>query len=219
MRNAIQALQILVRSPHSNPSLTTPAGHCESNDRLLARSSSYLPDGIRWESPPRLIDNSTQTDWPIDLFERWIRENSKRVLKILCIDKKQLIIDDNNTSPTPSPSSPPPPPYEPLSSIGVTPPRSPTDQPLFYRCGGAGAAGGGGGCGGGNTTDDDDDDNNKKTTYTAKTYWATTTNELSHRFSAGDADNSSSWYRAFHKNQKLKYLPKSRSLKFDSFDS
>ncbi|XP_044012585.1 potassium voltage-gated channel subfamily H member 8 isoform X2 [Aphidius gifuensis] len=203
MRNAIQALQILVRSPQSNPSLTTPAGHVETNERLLARSSSYLPDGICWEPPARLIDNSTQTDWPIDLFERWIRDNTNRVFKILGIDEKKLTAD-NNISLTPSPSSPPPPPYEPLSSVGVTPPRSPTGCPLLYRDN--------------NNTTDDDDDNNKKLEYSTKTYW-TTTNELPHRFSAGDADNSSSWYQAFHKNQQSKYLPKSRSLKFDHSNS
>ncbi|XP_015113234.1 potassium voltage-gated channel subfamily H member 8 isoform X1 [Diachasma alloeum] len=208
MRNAIQALQVLVRSPHSNPNLPTPAGHGGSNDRLLARSSSHLPDGLCWESPARLIDVSTQTDWPINILDQWVRDNSHRVLHILGLDS-QLVTCHNPTtpaSPTPSPSSPPPPPYEPLISphgITRTPSRSPIEQPDFFH-----------------SSPYSKQFNNaeskiSKIYQTSKPYWETV-NELPHRFSAGDADNSSSLYRALHR---LEYLPRSRSLKFDSFDS
>lgn len=127
MRNAIQALQILVRSPRSNPSLPTPVGHSNSEDRLLAKSSSYLPDGICWDPPLRLTDVATQTDWPIDLLELWVRDNAIRVVNILGLDP-DILNGVQRNSLTPSPSSPPPPPYEPLSSIGVTPPRSPLNE-------------------------------------------------------------------------------------------
>lgn len=199
MRNAIQALQVLVRSPHSNPNLPTPAGHGGSTDRLLARSSSHLPDGLCWESPARLIDASTQTDWPINILDQWVRENSHRVLQILGLDT-HLLTRNRTPSPTPSPSSPPPPPYEPLSSHGMTASRSPLEEAKFFHS---------------NPKEFNDETKISKIYSTSTTYWGTV-NELPHRFSAGDADKSSSWYRAL---RRMEYLPRSRSLKFDPFDS
>lgn len=121
MRNAIQALQILACSPQSNPNLPTPASR---GSGVLARSSSHPPDAICWDPPRRMSDASTQTDWPVDLFESWIRANPQRVLRILELDPDTL--SRQPPSPTPSPSSPPPPPYEPLSPIVGTPPQSPS---------------------------------------------------------------------------------------------
>ena len=119
MRNAIQALQILACSPQSNPNLPTPASR---GSGVLARSSSHPPDAICWDPPRRMLDASTQIDWPVDLFESWVRANSQTVLRILDLDPDLLSRQPH--SPTPSPSSPPPPPYEPLSPVVGTPPRS-----------------------------------------------------------------------------------------------
>ncbi|KAK0093508.1 hypothetical protein PV326_013384 [Microctonus aethiopoides] len=203
MRNAIQALQILVRSPRSNPSLPTPVGHSNSEDRLLAKSSSYLPDGMCWDPPLRLIDVATQTDWPIDLLELWVRDNAIRVLNILGLDP-DILNGVQRNSLTPSPSSPPPPPYEPLSSIGVTPPRSPLNE---SQCLASGR---------GEYSVEDSEENTRRAARYSSPQACWTVNELPHRFSAGDAEHSSTWYETFHE---MKYLPKSRSLKFDSFDS
>ena len=122
MRNAIQALQILARSPQSNPNLPTPTGR-ESRGGL-ARCSSHPPDAVCWSTPQRLVDSTAQTDWPVDLFEVWVRSNPHHALRILGIDPESLRVPQP-PSPTPSPSSPPPPPYEPLPSIAGTPPHSP----------------------------------------------------------------------------------------------
>ncbi|XP_025155682.1 potassium voltage-gated channel subfamily H member 8 isoform X2 [Harpegnathos saltator] len=194
VRNAIQALQMLACSPQSNPNLPTPASR---GSGVLARSSSHPPDAICWNPPTRLIDASTQTDWPVDLFEAWVRANPHRVLKILNLDP-DLLLRLQPPSPTPSPSSPPPPPYEPLSPLVATPQQSPSRSlttgndsyvfeiardaphiPRFCR-----------------PSNPSWDPNNKQ----------------SHRFSAGDAENASLY-------QALQYLPESRSLKFDSYDS
>lgn len=120
IRDAIQPLQMLTCSPRSNPNLPTPANR---GSGVLARSSSHPPDAICWNPPARLCDVSTQTEWPADLFESWVRANPHRVLRILEIDPDVLL--RQTTSPTPSPSSPPPPPYEPLSPVVGTPPQSP----------------------------------------------------------------------------------------------
>lgn len=123
VRNAIQALQMLACSPQSNPNLPTPAASRGSG--VLARSSSHPPDAICWNPPERLIDASTQTDWPVDLFEAWVRANPRRSLKALGLDPN-VILRLPPPSPTPSPSSPPPPPYEPLSPLASSPQQSPS---------------------------------------------------------------------------------------------
>ncbi|XP_072743339.1 voltage-gated delayed rectifier potassium channel KCNH8 isoform X2 [Anoplolepis gracilipes] len=195
VRNAIQALQMLACSPQSNPNLPTPAASRGSG--VLARSSSHPPDAICWNPPARLIDVSTQTDWPVDLFEAWVRANPRRVLKVLGLDPN-VVLRLPPPSPTPSPTSPPPPPYEPLSPLASSPQQSPSQSlttgndsyvfgitrnaphiPRLYRPP--------------NSTWDPD-------------------NKLWHRFSAGDADNASLY-------QALRRLPESRSLKFNPFDS
>ncbi|XP_011267428.1 potassium voltage-gated channel subfamily H member 8 [Camponotus floridanus] len=196
VRNAIQALQMLACSPQSNPNLPTPAASRGSG--VLARSSSHPPDAICWNPPERLIDASTQTDWPVDLFEAWVRANPRRSLKALGLDPN-VVLRLPPPSPTPSPSSPPPPPYEPLSPLVSSPQQSPSRSlttgndsyvfgitrnashiPRLYRPP--------------NSTWDPD-------------------NKLWHRFSAGDADNVSI-YQALR-------LPESRSIpsKFNPFDS
>ncbi|XP_076679481.1 eag-like K[+] channel isoform X2 [Andrena cerasifolii] len=194
IRDAIQPLQMLTCSPRSNPNLPTPANR---GSGVLARSSSHPPDAICWNPPARLCDVSTQTEWPADLFESWVKANPHRVLRILEIDPDVLL--RQATSPTPSPSSPPPPPYEPLSPVVGTPPQSPCPPqgnenfvfksnhgerhiPLLYK--------------------------SPKTTA-----WDPE-NKVPHRFSAGDADNAS-LYQAF---TTLRRLPESRSLKFDPFE-
>lgn len=121
VRNAIQALQMLACSPQSNPNLPTPAASHGSG--VLARSSSHPPDAICWNPPARLIDMSTQTDWPVDLFETWVRANPRRALKALGLDPN-VVLRLPPPSPTPSPSSPPPPPYEPLSPLTSSPQQS-----------------------------------------------------------------------------------------------
>ncbi|XP_043270708.1 potassium voltage-gated channel subfamily H member 8 isoform X3 [Venturia canescens] len=202
MRNAIEALQILVRSPQSNPNLPTPSGRGSHNG--LARCSSHPPDALFWNPPEKMLEASTQTDWPVDLFEVWVRSNPHHVLQILGIDPDSLQVPQP-PSPTPSPSSPPPPPYEPLSSIEVgTPPQSPlqshSDTPgkaSYAMC------------------------NSREEGVMPRGYVAPSScwdpeSDLPHSFSAGDADESSSWYQAFHG---LEYLPKSRSFKFDHCDS
>ncbi|XP_012214778.1 potassium voltage-gated channel subfamily H member 8 isoform X2 [Linepithema humile] len=123
VRNAIQALQMLACLPQSNPNLPTPAAGRGSG--VLARSSSHPPDAICWNPPARLIDVSTQTDWPVDLFETWARANPHRVLKALGLDPN-IVLRLSPPSPTPSPSSPPPPPYEPLSPLASSPQQSPS---------------------------------------------------------------------------------------------
>lgn len=133
MRNAIQALQILASSPQSNPNLPMPAGR--SGSGVLARSSSHPPDALCWNPPARLIDVCTQTDWPVDILDIWVRTDPHRVLKILGLEPES-VLRLPPPSPTPSPSSPPPPPYEPLSPMGGSPSRSPSGTPgklTFYK--------------------------------------------------------------------------------------
>lgn len=113
---------MLACSPQSNPNLPTPASR---GSGVLARSSSHPPDAICWNPPARLIDSATQTDWPCDLFEVWVRANPERVLRALHLDP-DLVLRLPPPSPTPSPSSPPPPPYEPLSPLVGTPRQSPS---------------------------------------------------------------------------------------------
>ncbi|KZC10472.1 Potassium voltage-gated channel subfamily H member 8 [Dufourea novaeangliae] len=193
MRNAIQALQSLAFMPQSNPNLPTPANR---GSGALARSSSHPPDAICWDPPTGMCDASSQTDWPVDVFESWVRANPHRVLRILELDPD--VLRRQPPSPTPSPSSPPPPPYEPLSPVAGTPPQSPIPlrgndnflfgnghgeqhiPPRLYR-----------------STNSTWDPENK-----------------SHRFSAGDADNEA-LYQAL---STVRRLPESRSLKFDPFD-
>lgn len=122
MRSAIQALQILVSTSQRNTSVPTPTDR--ENRSGLTRCSSQPPDALCWISQGRRIDAATQTDWPLDIFEVWVRANPHHVLRILGIDPESLQVP-RPPSPTPSPSSPPPPPYEPLSSIPGTPPQSP----------------------------------------------------------------------------------------------
>ncbi|CAL7950753.1 unnamed protein product [Xylocopa violacea] len=194
VRNAIQALQILACSPQSNPNLPTPASR---GSGVLARSSSHPPDAICWDPPRRMTDASTQTDWPVELFESWVRANPQRVLRILELDPDTL--SRQPPSPTPSPSSPPPPPYEPLSPLVGTPPQSPSPS---------------------RGNDHFDFGNNHGERHIPRLYKPANSawdpeNKSSHRFSAGDADNAS-LYQAF---SALRRLPESRSLKFDPFDS
>ncbi|XP_014485672.1 PREDICTED: potassium voltage-gated channel subfamily H member 8 isoform X1 [Dinoponera quadriceps] len=194
VRNAIQALQMLACSPQSNPNLPTPANR---GSGVLARSSSHPPDAICWNPPARLIDASTQTDWPVDLLEAWVRANPHRVLKILNLDP-DLLLRLHPPSPTPSPSSPPPPPYEPLSPLVATPQQSPSRSL---------------------TTGNDsyvfeisrDVSHIPRFCRPPNSAW-NPDNKQSHRFSAGDADNASLY-------QALRRLPESRSLKFDPYDS
>ncbi|XP_029173079.1 potassium voltage-gated channel subfamily H member 8 isoform X4 [Nylanderia fulva] len=195
VRNAIQALQMLACSPQSNPNLPTPAASRGSG--VLARSSSHPPDAICWNPPVRLIDVSTQTDWPVDLFETWVRANPRRALKALGLDPN-VILRLPPPSPTPSPSSPPPPPYEPLSPLASSPQQSPSrsltagnDSYVFGI--------------------------NRDAPHIPRVYRPPNStwdpdNKLWHRFSAGDADNASLY-------QALRRLPESRSLKFNPFDS
>ncbi|XP_070164151.1 voltage-gated delayed rectifier potassium channel KCNH8 isoform X6 [Polyergus mexicanus] len=198
VRNAIQALQMLACSPQSNPNLPTPAASHGSG--VLARSSSHPPDAICWNPPARLIDVSTQTDWPVDLFEAWVRANPRRSLKALGLDPN-VVLRLPPPSPTPSPSSPPPPPYEPLSPLTSSPQqssqkpsRSPTTGNDSYVFG-----------------------ITHNASHIPRLYRPSNSawdpdNKLWHRFSAGDADNAS-FYQA------LRRLPESRSLKFNPFDS
>ncbi|XP_018311798.1 potassium voltage-gated channel subfamily H member 8 isoform X1 [Mycetomoellerius zeteki] len=195
VRNAIQALQMLACSPQSNPNLPTPAASRGSG--VLARSSSHPPDAICWNPPARLIDASTQTDWPVDLFETWVRANPHRALKALGLDP-DIVLRLPPPSPTPSPSSPPPPPYEPLSPLAGSPQQSPSQSP---------------------TTGNNNyvfgitrDGRHIPRLYRPPNSAWDPNNKLWHRFSAGDADNASLY-------QALRRLPESRSLKFDSFDS
>ncbi|XP_066586736.1 potassium voltage-gated channel subfamily H member 8 isoform X2 [Prorops nasuta] len=199
VRNAIQALQMLASSPQSNPNLPMPGsrGSC-----VLARSSSHPPDAICWNPPVRLADVFTQTDWPVDMFENWVRANPHRVLRILGIEAESVYLrPPSPPSPTPSPSSPPPPPYEPLSPLAGTPTQSPPRSP-----------------GNGNYVFSDarNDRRQAHRFYEAapNSAWDPE-NKVSHRFSAGDADNAS-LYQAFNA---LHRLPESRSLKFDPFDN
>nr|XP_012142913.1 PREDICTED: potassium voltage-gated channel subfamily H member 8 isoform X5 [Megachile rotundata] len=192
VRNAIQALQILACSPQSNPNLPTPASR---GSGVLARSSSHPPDALCWDPPARVSDASTQTDWPVDLFESWVRANPQRVLRILELEPDTL------SRQPPSPSSPPPPPYEPLSPVVGTPPRSPSPTPSQ-----------------GNDNFVYGDNHGER--HIPRLYKPTNSscdpdNKLSHRFSAGDADNAA-LYQGF---SAMRRLPESRSLKFDPFDS
>lgn len=139
VRNAIQALQILASSPQSNPNLPTPGRGGSSG--VLARSSSHPPDALCWNPPARLVSQSTQTDWPADLLEVWVRSDPQRVLRILGLDpelvlrpvpqqqQQHQLAMMTPASPTPSPSSPPPPPYEPLSPLLGSPAQSPSQSP------------------------------------------------------------------------------------------
>ncbi|KAM0732719.1 Voltage-gated delayed rectifier potassium channel KCNH8 [Formica fusca] len=198
VRNAIQALQMLACSPQSNPNLPTPAAsHCSG---VLARSSSHPPDAICWNPPARLIDMSTQTDWPVDLFETWVRANPRRALKALGLDPN-VVLRLPPPSPTPSPSSPPPPPYEPLSPLTSSPQQS-SQKPSRSL-----------------TTGNDSyvfgithNASHIPRLYRPPNSAWDPDNKLWHRFSAGDADNSSLY-------QALRSLPESRSLKFNPFDS
>ncbi|XP_044592116.1 potassium voltage-gated channel subfamily H member 8 isoform X1 [Cotesia glomerata] len=125
LRNAIKALQLMVRTPRSNPSLPTPTGHSSSEDRLLAKSSSYLPDELSWGPPTRLMDASTQTDDNysapnLQSHEEWVKNNPQKVLVILGLDPELIGTSQGvseqeyHHSTNSSPSSLPPPPYEPL---------------------------------------------------------------------------------------------------------
>ncbi|XP_048510796.1 potassium voltage-gated channel subfamily H member 8 isoform X2 [Athalia rosae] len=203
VRNAIQALQMFASSPQSNPNLPAPSGR---GSGYLARSSSHPPDALCWD-PPRLSNAITQTDWPVDMFEAWVLANSHRVLRILGLDP-DVILGATPRSPTPSPSSPPPPPYEPLSPIPTSPPQSPGNNNYAFN--------------------NNREDTNEVVTSRGGCQQPSTLQQqqqqrcwdhrskLSHRFSAGDADNSSPHYQAFNS---LHRLPESRSLKFDPFDS
>ncbi|XP_046467247.1 voltage-gated delayed rectifier potassium channel KCNH8 isoform X2 [Neodiprion pinetum] len=197
VRNAIQALQMFASSPQSNPNLPAPSGR---GSGFLARSSSHPPDALCWD-PPRLANAVTQTDWPVDLFEAWVLANSHRALRILGLNP-ELILRPSPRSPTPSPSSPPPPPYEPHSPLAISSPQSPQSP------------------GNNNYTMNNNQERSEEpSTATAcqppSTCWDHRS-KLSHRFSAGDADNSSQLFQAFNT---LHRLPESRSLKFDPFDS
>ncbi|XP_035742124.1 potassium voltage-gated channel subfamily H member 8-like isoform X2 [Vespa mandarinia] len=196
VRNAIHALQMLAYSPQSNPNLPRPISR---GSGMLARSSSHPPDAICWNPPTRLADATTQTDWPVDVFEVWVRGNPDRVLMILGLEP-DLLIRLQPSSPTQSPSSPPPPPYEPLSPLAGTPPQSPSQSRHKEIC----------------VFESDRENRHVSRTYRSShtTTWDSE-NKLSHRFSAGDADNVS-LYQAFNA---LHQLPESRSLKFDPFDS
>ncbi|XP_033219889.1 potassium voltage-gated channel subfamily H member 8 [Belonocnema kinseyi] len=192
VRNAIQALQILASSPQSNPNLPLPNGR--SGSGVLARSSSHPPDALCWNPPPRLMDVCTQSDWPVDLLEIWVRSDPHRVLKILGLDP-DAVLRPAPPSPTPSPSSPPPPPYEPLSPLGGTPSRSPAESQGNYEF--------------------SNDGDHRGISRVYRVPWDSD-NKVSHRFSAGDADHSSSLYQNF---SNLRRLPETRSLTFDPFDS
>ncbi|KAF7418678.1 hypothetical protein HZH68_001331 [Vespula germanica] len=195
VRNAIHALQMLAYSPQSNPNLPRPASR---GSGMLVRSSSHPPDAICWNPPARLAEATTQTDWPVDMFEIWIRGNSDRVLMILGLEP-DLLLRLQPSSPTQSPSSPPPPPYEPLSPLAGTPPQSPSQSEHNEIC----------------VFENDCENTHVSRTYrSSQTTWDSE-NKLSHRYSAGDADNVS-LYQAFNA---LHQLPESRSLKFDPFDS
>ncbi|XP_043496426.1 potassium voltage-gated channel subfamily H member 8 isoform X1 [Polistes fuscatus] len=193
VRNAIHALQMLAYSPQSNPNLPRPASR---GSGMLARSSSHPPDAICWNPPARLVDTTTQTDWPIDMFEVWIRENPDRVLMILGLEP-DLLLRLQPSSPTQSPSSPPPPPYEPLSPLAGTPPQSPSPSRHEEIC-----------------VFENENRDVLRAYKNSHTTW-NSGNKLSHRFSAGDADNVS-LYQTFNA---LHQLPESRSLKFEIFDS
>ncbi|XP_058788674.1 potassium voltage-gated channel subfamily H member 8 isoform X2 [Phymastichus coffea] len=224
VRNAIQALQMLASSPQSNPNLPTPSGRRSSSGGgdgvagsggsigVLARSSSHPPDALCWNPPTaaaaaaataavnsnnnhsRMVNASCQTDWPVDLLECWARSDPARCLRILGLDPELLL---KPASPTPSPSSPPPPPYEPLSPLLGSPSQSPTQSPdgtsfPFERR-----------SSGRHRTWDNSGAANSHV-------------KAQHRFSAGDADKSSTLYQAF---KALRRLPESRSLTMDPFDS
>ncbi|KAI4487979.1 hypothetical protein M0802_011638 [Mischocyttarus mexicanus] len=196
VRNAIHALQMLAYSPQSNPNLPRPTSR---GSGMLARSSSHPPDAIFWSPPARLVDTTTQTDWPVDMFEVWVRANPDRVLMILGLEPDSLL-RLQPSSPTQSPSSPPPPPYEPLSPLAGTPPQSPSPSRHKEIC---------------VFENDHGEDRHVTRAYrNPQTTW-NSENKLSHRFSAGDADNVSLHhaFNAFHQ------LPESRSLKFEIFDS
>ncbi|XP_011329421.1 potassium voltage-gated channel subfamily H member 8 isoform X2 [Ooceraea biroi] len=194
VRNAIQALQMLACSPQSNPNLPTPAASRGSG--VLARSSSHPPDAICWNPPARLMDMSTQTDWPVDMFEAWVRANPHRALRVLGLDPN-VVLRPPPLSPTPSPSSPPPPPYEPLSPLVASPQQSPSRSPTT---------------GNGSYVFGITRNAHIPRLYRPPNSAWDPDNKLWHRFSAGDADNASLY-------QALRGLPESRSLKFDTFDS
>ncbi|XP_026679954.1 uncharacterized protein LOC103509972, partial [Diaphorina citri] len=101
VRNAIQALQELAttssnvasnRYPyplpaHSNPNLPHNT-QCPQQRALLQRSSSHPPEMFCWESMDQeryahCVSQSTQTDYPIDMFESFVKENKLRVLEWL----------------------------------------------------------------------------------------------------------------------------------------
>ncbi|XP_051164446.1 potassium voltage-gated channel subfamily H member 8 isoform X2 [Leptopilina boulardi] len=192
VRNAIQALQILASSPQSNPNLPMPAGRAGSG--VLARSSSHPPDALCWNPPARLIDVCTQTDWPVDILDMWVRTDPQRVLKILGLEPES-VLRLPPPSPTPSPSSPPPPPYEPLSPIGGSPHRSPSESPGNYGFGKSSCR--------------------RVMSRGYRESWDSE-NKVSHRFSAGDAEHSSNLYQNY---SNIRQLPETRSLTFDPFDS
>ncbi|KAJ8676492.1 hypothetical protein QAD02_012279 [Eretmocerus hayati] len=169
----------------------------------------------------QVTSQGTQTDWPVDLLETWVRSDPHRVLRILGLDVElALLRPPDISSPAPSPSSPPPPPYERLSPLlGGSPCQSPEslrhgrgdtsfsfDQRQHRRSRGSedrveqtfvgcwDSPPPSGGSGGGQSA----------------------RSKAQHRFSAGDADRSSPHYQAF---KALRRLPESRSLTFDPFDS
>lgn len=195
VRNAIQALQMLACSPQSNPNLPTPASR---GSGVLARSSSHPPDAICWDPPTRRCDASTQADLPIELFESWVRANPHTVLRILELDP-ETVLRPVPPSPTPSPSSPPPPPYEPLPSVRGTPTQSPSSSQGNHSF----------------VFSSNRGEQQIPHLYRPSNSTWDRDNKLSHRFSAGDADNAS-LYQPF---TNLRRLPESRSLKFDPFDS
>ncbi|XP_076646154.1 eag-like K[+] channel isoform X4 [Halictus rubicundus] len=204
VRNAIQALQNLTYSPQSNPNLPMPATR---GSGVLARSSSHPPDAICWNpSVTWMSDGTTQTEWPVDLFESWVRGNPHRVLRILELDPDVLLRQP--PSPTPSPSSPPPPPYEPLSPVAGTPPHSPTPSqggcPVVVPGNENYVFGNGNGHGARHIP--------PRSYRRTNSTWDP--ENKSHRFSAGDAENVS-YYQALNN---VRGLPESRSLKFDPFD-
>ncbi|XP_014224768.1 potassium voltage-gated channel subfamily H member 8 isoform X2 [Trichogramma pretiosum] len=223
VRNALQALQMLASSPQSNPNLPTPSGRSSGagSNGVLARSSSHPPDALCWNPPARLASQQTQTDWPVDLLESWVRQDPHRVLRILGLDPELVLrpllqpasLATTILSPTPSPSSPPPPPYEPLSPLLGSPIPTPSQSPH----------------GSSNPFEPHDFDRRGGGTISSDmpsiqpVCWETTAREdgnnvhsrARYRRSAGDADKSSPLFTF----KTLRRLPDSRSLTFDPFDS
>ncbi|XP_023247841.1 potassium voltage-gated channel subfamily H member 8 [Copidosoma floridanum] len=248
VRNAIQTLRLITGSPQSNPNLPTPGGRDDdpgspghpgamvlSSGGLLARSSSHLPDALCWcpsgmidsSSNVLLVDQTTQTDWPVDLLEAWVRAEPQRVLGLLglILEPEQLrhcrplspssssaasphqqmmmmlMPVTASTSPTPSASSPPPPPYEPLTPLlGSSTAQSPSESPggRDYLFERRASA---------------------RISQTPSNCWdgggGAHHRKARHRFSAGDAESGhTTLYSAI---RTLRRLPESRSLTFHPF--